>query len=106
MSKDRGYRLRERGMSVVVVIALIPLAIIGIFVLVSIFLLGQRAYWDARVRDMCARDGGVNIVSKLQVSKQDAELMSVGTGKLGIPDGKNSNSKIPVYVELSRTVIQ
>ncbi len=67
---------------------------------------GQQSYWDAQVREMCARDGGVQIFEKLRVSKLDIDLLGKIDGKIGVPIKALAHPKAPVYAELNITEIR
>lgn len=49
---------RMRGVSVLKILLFIPLTLVLILLLALAFFEGRKAYWDYRVREMCAKDGG------------------------------------------------
>ena len=57
---------------------LIPLLIIG-------FYEGRKAYWDAKVREMCAIDGGVKIHQTHEVDLRTYQTLINQFGKVDIP---------------------
>lgn len=60
---------------------MIPVALISLLVLAIGFYEGRKAYWDSKVREMCAKDGGVQIINKLRVSTEEIlALVAKGTG--------------------------
>ena len=64
---------------------------------------GQQAYWDAKVKEMCEKDGGVKIFEKLRVSKADIELLERVDGKIGVHPKELANPNAPAYEELKIT---
>ena len=63
---------------VLVVLILVPILIIG-------FYEGRKAYWDYRVREMCAKDGGVKINEILDVDESTWESLKNKFGQIDIP---------------------
>ncbi|MCW5576886.1 MAG: hypothetical protein KIT13_12395 [Burkholderiales bacterium] len=60
---------------------------------------GQQSYWDAQVREMCAKDGGVQILEKVILTKQEATSMPQVDGKISTRSNANSLGRDPVYSE-------
>lgn len=55
------WSVRQRGVGVIKVILLIPVALVVLVVLVVAFYEGRKAYWDYRVQEMCEKDGGIKV---------------------------------------------
>jgi len=87
--------------------------LIGLLLLFSVTLTGcagyvpgRQAYWDAQVREMCERDGGVTIYEKLSISRSDVDLLGRVGETIGIPAKELANPKAPVYEEIKITYIK
>jgi hypothetical protein len=61
---------------------------------------GQQSYWDAQVKEMCAKDGGVTIYQKLRISESEMRLLGTVGGMIGIPAKDLAKPNAPVYEEL------
>lgn len=58
---------------------------------------GAKSYWDARVKELCAKDGGVKIYEKLHVTKTDIENLGRVGGGIAIPIKRLADPNAPVY---------
>ena len=68
-------------MSLIKFIALIPVVLIGLVVLVFIYTELNKAYWDYRVKQMCEKDGGVEIFEHIDVTAEEfSKLPKLGKG--------------------------
>ena len=67
VEKENSRIKRQQGMSVITAILLVPLILILLVILVFGFYEGRKAYWDYRVREMCARDGGIRIYEIIEL---------------------------------------
>jgi hypothetical protein len=74
-----------RGASTVKLLALIPVVLILLLILVIGFFEGRKAYWDYRVREMCAENGGVTIGEIIDVDKNTYESLKNKFGQIDIP---------------------
>jgi hypothetical protein len=36
---------------------------------------GGKAYWDARVKEMCEKDGGVTVYERVRISRKQAQVL-------------------------------
>jgi hypothetical protein len=87
--------------------------IFGFFPVASVVLItacagyapGEKAYWDAKVRDMCLKDGGVRIFQKLHVSRAEAGTLSRVAGMFNAPMKELADPKSPAFTVLTKTVI-
>ena len=68
---------RMRGVSVLKMLLFIPLALVLMLILAVAFFEGRKAYWDYRVREMCAKDGGGKLSQHVTISRKDAGLRNV-----------------------------
>lgn len=63
----------------------IPLALIGILILVVIFFEGRKVYWDNKVRELCEKDGGITVYETVQLNEDEYRQYINQFGKLSIP---------------------
>lgn len=83
-------------MKIILISILFTLALAGCMGYVP----GQQSYWDAQVREMCAKDGGVTIFEKIRISKSDINrrvLPSTVDGRLGVAIKELAHPDSPVY---------
>lgn len=69
---------------------------------------GAKAYWDARVRELCENDGGVVVYEQIRLSKSDIErrVLPIGSdGKIGVTVRNLAHPEAPVYAERSSVVL-
>jgi hypothetical protein len=74
-----------RGASTVKLFVLILVVLILLLILVVGFFEGRKAYWDYRVREMCAEDGGVKTNEILDVDESTYESLKNKFGQIDIP---------------------
>lgn len=65
---------------------------------------GQQSYWDAQVREMCARDGGVQIFEKIAISSEQAAALQKVGSYLSIPPRATAKPDAPAYWDESVTI--
>ncbi len=58
---------------------------------------GQQSYWDAQVREMCEKDGGVHIVERVRITKNEMSFLGESDGKPAILVKELAHPKSPVY---------
>jgi hypothetical protein len=61
---------------------------------------GRQSYWDAKVKEMCEKDGGVTIYEKVHISKSEIDrgvLPMTADGKLGVAFQELASPDAPVY---------
>lgn len=90
---------RQHGLSVIGWLLAIPAALIVLLILVIGFYEGRKAYWDAQVREMCAKDGGVTIFERVRVSKADIDrrVLPIAGGMLSVAIKELAHPEAPVY---------
>lgn len=67
---------------------------------------GAKAYWDAKVNDMCEKDGGVKIYDTVRISNTEIQLLPKIGGEIDIPNKSSAASTSPVYSEFTATDIR
>lgn len=97
---------RMRGASFLKVLLLIPLALVLMLILALAFFEGRKAYWDYRVRDMCAKDGGVKLFEHVTISRKEAGLLPHPGGVLGVAPEALSKQEEPLFSRITQSVLR
>lgn len=60
---------------------------------------GRQPYWDAQIKEMCQKDGGVTIFERVTVSKADVArgVLPQGGGRLSVAIKELAHPDSPVY---------
>jgi hypothetical protein len=66
----------------------------------------RQAYWDAKVKEMCEKDGGVTISEKLHISKSDIDLLGRVDGKIGVPMKDLAHPNAPAFAVNQITILR
>lgn len=67
---------------------------------------GQQSYWDAQVKEMCEKDGGVTIHEQVNISMEQASgLQKVGP-YFSIPPRATAKSNAPAYWDETVTILR
>lgn len=98
-------RRKDSGIGVIAFVLMIPVAIVGLALLTFCFFEARKAYWDFRVREMCAQDGGLKVFQVLQLTPVQYGLLLNKFGKLA-PPSRDSVDLAPVYTSYERKVIR
>jgi hypothetical protein len=83
---------------VVFVIAFV-LLIVGVFE-------GRKAYWDAKVRELCERDGGVVILERVPLTRDEYRRLGGVRGGIPFPSEESAAPDYPFVSGGTRTVIR
>ena len=67
---------------------------------------GQQSYWDEKVRELCAKDGGVQILEKWRLSAQDLSLLRRINGKISVPVEGVAPSDSPAYAVIKKEYVR
>jgi hypothetical protein len=94
---------KQSGFEVIGWLFLLVVAILAFLLLVGGFYEARKAYWDYRVRQMCTKDGGVQILERVAITKAEADLLPRTGGKLGVADKQLAGANAPVYSDLKTT---
>lgn len=89
-------------MKILITLAALVITVLGGLAALG-YVPGRQSYWDAQVKEMCAKDGGVQIFERLHVSNSDIEALGRVGGKIGIPAKELAHPKAPAYEELKIT---
>ena len=60
---------------------------------------GQQLYWDAQVKEMCEKDGGVTVYETIELSEEEYKRLGGIYGGLPIPDERSDRSNHPYVRE-------
>ncbi|MGH7602920.1 MAG: hypothetical protein ACRENK_02860 [Gemmatimonadaceae bacterium] len=69
---------------------------------------GQQSYWDAKVKEMCEKDGGVTIYHQIRISRAEIDrhvLPVTADGKLGVALKELAQPDAPVYAVRKTTYL-
>lgn len=64
---------------------------------------GRQSYWDAKVKEMCEKDGGVTVYERVKISRQDSRLLW-GAGQ-PLPT-ESTRKDLPYFWESIETTIR
>ncbi len=75
--------------------------------LIVVFFVGRKAYWDYRVSEMCARDGGTVVIEPVTISQSEflAWGGQVGVRGVPIPHEDDHRVDIPIFRRTTDTII-
>jgi len=90
---------KQYGISVIKFIALTPLILIGLVVLAFVFTLLNKAYWDYRVKQMCEKDGGVQVYEMIFLTPVEAEHLGRVSGYLTLGPKSKTRADAPAYTQ-------
>lgn len=66
---------------------------------------GATSYWDEKVKDMCAKDGGVQIFERVRISRADVGLLGKTDGNISIPIRSLAHPDAPLYAVQKRMLL-
>jgi len=100
MSCDQRGGSKLKGILILVAIVVLgPLLIAG-------FYEGRKAYWDAQVRGMCAKDGGVRIFEEMLISREQAGHLPHVDGVIAVTKESISDPAAPAFSKILETVVK
>lgn len=67
---------------------------------------GRQSYWDAQVREMCAKDGGVTIYEQIVVTTAQAEKLPKVAGLFGVAPESLAKPDEPAFIRIHLTMIR
>jgi len=80
-------------------------ALILVPILVATFYEGRKVYWDYRVQEMCANDGGVTIVEPVSISTMQEKLLPHVGGVVAVAPESLSDVAAPAFSRTRETYI-
>lgn len=97
----------QRGFGLIVWLLMIPVFLIVLLILAFLFYEGRKAYWDAQVEEMCAKDGHVRIYERVTITKKELDkLLLAGNGRIYLGMKDLTKAEDPVYLESKETNIR
>ena len=70
----------QKGLGLIGWILMIPIILVGLFVLGMLYTGITNLYWDKRVEEMCRSDGGVTVYEKVILTKDQFDSISQNIG--------------------------
>lgn len=98
--------VKSRGLSTLGWLLTIPVALIALLVIAIGFYEGRKAYWDAKVRDMCENDGGVTVNEKIAISAEQYRKLPMVADSISIPPQALMSPDSPAFSTLNETVLR
>ena len=97
---------RQHGLSVIGWLLMIPAALIVLLILVIGFYEGRKAYWDAQVREMCAKDGGVTVSERVKLTQSEYRRLGGDQGIVPVPARSSARPNTPYVADRKITKIR
>lgn len=66
---------------------------------------GRQAYWDAQVKEMCAKDGGVTVYERIDIDETDYQKFGGSGGVIPVPDERSKTKGYPYFSKSVRQEI-
>ncbi|MHB1429790.1 MAG: hypothetical protein ACYC5U_01680 [Rhodocyclaceae bacterium] len=85
---QRGAGTLKGVFILIAAVVLAPLLVVG-------FYEGRKAYWDAKVRELCAKDGGIKVYEKVELP----EVLLDKNGVIRIPDKRHAKVTDQFYYD-------
>ena len=94
MRRNRGgFGINFRGLSTIGWLITMPIVLL---ILAIGFYEGRKAYWDAEVRTMCEKDGGIKVFETVKLDRQEYVLLLDKFGQLLPPKQNYTSSKVTI----------
>lgn len=90
---------RESGMGLIGMIVLIPVLLIVAAVAWYGYCEARKAYWDHRVKEMCAKDGGVKVYERVPLPQKYVDK----DGLIRIPFEAHAKPNDEYFIRIIRT---
>jgi len=91
----------QRGFSTLAWLLGIPVLLVALLIMAVIFFEGRKAYWDAQVKEMCAKDGGVTIYERVKLTQSEYQRIGGARGIVPVPTRGSAGSNA-LYVTDSK----
>ena len=95
-----------RGAGVIRMLLFIPVALMLLLILAVTYFEGRKAYWDYRVREMCAKDGGVTVIEPVAISFSQAATLPEVNGLYGVSPESLAKPEEPVFSRTKQTMLR
>lgn len=87
-----------------------PLYLIGGLALLLVITLGffegRKAYWDHRVRELCKKDGGVDVVEQVRLTVDDYRRLGGAYGEIPVPERRSAPNTAEFVSDTERHLIR
>jgi hypothetical protein len=104
--KNAGNRNGGKGSGLIGFVVASVVAVLIVIVAVVAFYEGRKAYWDAQIRTLCAKDGGFTIFERVTLSKEEYERLGGYAGDIRIPFVGKDPKGSPYVLEILRTPLR
>lgn len=101
-----GSGTRFRGFGAIGWLLMIPVVLIVFMIIANGFYEGRKAYWDAQVKEMCEKDGGVTVYERTTISVKQAEELPKIEGSISIPHQALAKLTAPLISTDSEEVLR
>lgn len=95
---------RSSGFGLIGWIIVIPLVVVLLMIVAIGFCEGRKAYWDFKVREMCAKDGGTRVHERVTLTKTEYDRLGGRGGMIAVPHEKSASKDYP-YISTGSTMI-
>ncbi len=66
---------------------------------------GQQSYWDAQVREMCAKDGGVTVYERVKLTRSEYQRLGGDRDIVPVPSRNSAGPNAPYVADRKITKI-
>ena len=87
--------VRSRGLSILGWLLIIPVALVALLILVIGFYEGRKAYWDAKVREMCEKDGRITVYEHIALTRAEYDRLGGKQGMIPLPSQRSVSAGYP-----------
>lgn len=102
----QNLRLRHLGIGTVGLLLLFPLLLIAALIGWVAFAEARKNYWDDKVREMCAKDGGVQVFEVQTLSAEAYESLRDKFGNIVIRPPQFSSKEAPIIMNTDDSAIR
>jgi len=67
---------------------------------------GRQAYWDEKVKEMCAKDGGVTVYERVKLTESEFRRLGGNGGTVPVPTRRSANPNSPYVADTKITKIR
>ena len=92
-------------MKILITLVALVIAVLGGLAALG-YVPGRQSYWDAQVREMCEKDGGVQIFEQIAISSEQATALQKVGSHFSIPPRATAKPDAPAYWDELVTIFQ
>jgi len=67
---------------------------------------GRQAYWDAKVKELCEKDGGVTVYERVKLTQSEYQRLGGVRGIVPVPQRSTANPGSPFVADTVMTIIR